>query len=233
MKKISIFLIGLALFIHAPAFSSENRIRIGIQSGPFMPQDWQIQGSSYLYYDPGGQSIGGSIQGFGNGADLAIFGDYFIGNWGLRLEGGARLLQNRKLKYTNSYETRTFENKLTVIPLTLSLLHNVPWTYERFSPYFGLGGGIYFAEWEEKETFSYLGSYDRLWIKGSETPLGVHFMAGLNYRIWQGVIGGFEYRYSFVEAAWELKNEDSQAILKKSRVNIGGVSLGVSVAYEF
>lgn len=234
MKTKITLSILLALLYSSSALSGENRFRLGFQMGPFVPQDWQVQGYAYIYYQPDGNPSSGRAVGFGNGFDLLMFADYIAGDWSIRLEWGARIMQNRKLKYyTLPDYGRTYENKMTVVPVTLSLLRFAGNSAGRFSPYFGFGGGIYFTNWEEFETRTYGSGLLRTWYKGSESPIGAHFLAGLGYRIWKGASLSLETRYSYVHSDWVLKEEDSQQISKRADINIGGISIRLGVSYEF
>ncbi len=213
--------------------AGERQYRFGIQFGPFIPHNWQIQGWTSVWHDQDGSISSGRLEGFGNGIDIILYGQYRFGHWELRFDAGGRLLIKRKLDIiTENSETR-YENRLIIYPFTLSFIRRTDILNSFFSPYFGIGGGIYFADWEEKYSYSYGNSYGRTWLKGSSAPFGVHFLTGIDYHLWRNLYLQFEYRYSYAELNWELKYEDTDEREEIKNLDIGGTSLKLGLGYSF
>jgi opacity protein-like surface antigen len=225
-------LIILLLWLSCPR-AGEKPYRIGFQMGPFIPSDWQIQGGTYVSYEQDGSISGGAVEGFGNGVDLTVYGEYGSGHWGLRVDGGGRRLIRGKIDVVRPNYEQHYENRLVIYPFTLSLIHRAAASSSFFRPYFGVGAGIYFADWEEKYSSSSQFSYVRTWYKGSATPLGLHALAGIEYKVWKNLYINFEYRYSYAEIDWELKDQDTDERYKLDDIGIGGTSLKLGVGYGF
>lgn len=225
------------LFFMVISFSGvsagENLYRFGLQIGPFIPHNWQIQGWTYIYRNQGGSISSGHLEGFGNGIDIILYGQYRFSHWELRFDGGGRLLIRRKLDMVDETSQTRYENRLIVYPFTLSFIRRTDILNTFFSPYFGVGGGIYFADWEEKYSYSYGSTYNRTWLKGSSTPVGVHFLTGIDYDLWRNLYLQFEYRYSYVDSDWELKDQDTDEREMIRDLDIGGTSLKLGLGYSF
>lgn len=213
--------------------ADENLYRFGLQIGPFIPNNWQIQGWTSAWHGQDGSISSGRIEGFGNGIDLILYGQYRLGHWELRFDAGGRLLIRRKLDVITEYSETRYENRLIIYPFTLSFIRRTDILNAFFSPYFGVGGGIYFADWEEKYSWSTQNSYSRTWLKGSSAPFGVHFLTGIDYDLWRNLYLQFEYRYSYAELNWELKNQDTDEREKIKNLDIGGTSLKLGLGYSF
>jgi opacity protein-like surface antigen len=225
--------IVILLTCFSSLWAGEKPYRIGFQIGPFIPYDWKIQGGTYVYLDQDGSLSGGAVEGFGNGIDLVVYGEYRIGSWWLRMDGGGRLLIRGKLDVVRPASERHYENRLIIYPFTLSLIHRAAVARSFFRPYFGVGGGVYFADWEEKYSYSSPTYYVRTWYKGSAAPLGLHVLAGTDCKVWKNLYLNFEYRYSYAEIDWELKDQDTDERRKMDDIGIGGTSLKIGVGYHF
>jgi opacity protein-like surface antigen len=213
--------------------AGENLYRFGLQIGPFIPNNWQIQGWTSVWRDRTGSITSGNLEGFGNGIDIILYGQYRFGHWELRFDAGGRLLIRRKLDIVTENSETHYENRLIIYPFTLSFIRRADILNTFFSPYFGIGGGIYFADWEEKYSYSSGSSYRREWLKGSSAPFGVHFLAGIDYDLWRNLYLQFEYRYSYVDSDWELKDQDTDEREKIRDLDIGGTSLKLGLGYSF
>jgi len=223
----------LILISSGDLYAGDKLYRFGLQIGPFIPNNWQIQGWTSIWRDQDGSITGGNLEGFGNGVDIILYGQYRFRHWELRFDAGGRLLIRRKLDIiTETSETR-YENRLIIYPFTLSFIRRTDILKTFFSPYFGIGGGIYFADWEEKYSYSSGYSYNRVWLKGSSAPFGVHFLTGIDYDLWWNLCLQFEYRYSYVELNWELKDQDTDEREKIKNLDIGGTSLKLGLGYSF
>ncbi len=236
MRKIFSVLL-FCLFFMIQSFggvsAGENLYRFGLQIGPFIPHHWQIQGWTSISRNQDGSITSGHLEGFGNGIDIILYGQYRFGHWELRFDAGGRLLLRRKLDIVSGISETRYENRLIVYPFTLSFIRRTNILNTFFSPYFGIGGGIYFADWEEKYSYSYGNSYSRTWLKGSSAPFGVHFLTGIDYDLWRNLYLQFEYRYSYVESDWELKDQDTDEREKIRDLDIGGTSLKLGLGYSF
>lgn len=235
MSKRMIFKIGiyflLIIVFSQGVFAKEKPFTVGMSVGPFIPQDWQIQGFTAVYFDSAGSPTGAVVSGFGNGVDLSLYGSYyFTNNWGLMLEASARLLQKRKLDMSFTTGKDYFENRLNIVPITLSLIHKISDVNSKISPYLGLGLGVYISDWEQKH---YPEGEERTWLKGSSTNLGVHFLTGFNCPLYHDILFDCELRYSYVEGDWKIKEVDRNTETEFRNLNIGGVSLNIGLGYRF
>ncbi len=236
MRKIFSVLL-FCLFFMVISFggvsAGEDLYRFGLQIGPFIPNNWQIQGWTSVWRDQNGSITSGNLEGFGNGIDIIFYGQYRFGHWELRFDAGGRLLTKRKLDIITEYSDTRYENRLIIYPFTLSFIRRTDILNSFFSPYFGIGGGIYFADWEEKYSYSSSSSYRREWLKGSSAPFGVHFLTGIDYDLWRNLYLQFEYRYSYAELNWELKDQDTDEREEIKNLDIGGTSLKLGLGYSF
>ena len=235
MAKRVFFKIGtyfLMVIVFVPIVSAQGKpFTIGMSIGPFIPQDWQIQGYTAIYFDSEGSPTGALVSGFGPGVDLSLYGSYnFSNNWGLMIKASGRLLQKRKLDMAFTTGNDYFENRLNIFPITLSLKHQISVTNSKISPYLGLGLGIYISDWEQKH---YPEGAERTWLKGSSTTLGVHFLTGFDCPLYHDILFDCELRYSYAEGEWKIKDVDRNTETEFRNLNIGGVSLNIGLGYRF
>ncbi|MEE9554344.1 MAG: outer membrane beta-barrel protein [candidate division Zixibacteria bacterium] len=231
MKRISILIAGLLIVPMVSTVSAQTQLRFGIQSGPFMPQDWQVQGRSVIFNDPVPVQFV-SVSGFGNGADLLLFAEYSGGNFGLRITGGIQLLKKYNYDIQTASGERHLENNLTIIPIVSNVIYRFESSNPKISPYFGFGPGLYIAKWEEKD-FRYYSTFERDWFKGSKTAPGVNVLAGLEYVLYKGLRFGIEFSHSYVSADWRIDDEDSDSNIEYDNLNIGGSSIRLGLIYHF
>ena len=229
------FLIVTAICVNVSA--QEKPYSVGISLGTFIPQDWNIQGMQIEQYDSLGDATGTNVSGFGNGVDLMIYGTYYFTDWGIRLEAGPRLLQEHLLDVIINQDSVYYdENRLNIIPVTLTMFHKIQLPDTKFIPYIGIGPGVYFSSGEQKHYIYYsdtLLSMDRDWDKGSKTFIGVHFLSGLDFPIYHDLYFCGELKYSYVSGDFEIKDEDTKDVLKYDNLNIGGTSLRAGLNYKF
>lgn len=234
-KKLFIFASGLLLIkvFTAGVVAEEKPFEVGIFIGSFNPQNHQIQGQQTIYYGSYGEARNVIVSGFGEGNDLILYGSYFFSSWGLRLESGVRLLLNRKIDVTLTFAREYFEHRLIIVPISLSLIQRIKITDSKFNPYLGIGPEINFVEWEQKH-FTYYGTlFERTWLKGDMIPIGIHFLAGLNFPIYHNLHLGGELKYCYVEGDLTLKNVDTDQKTKLYNLNLGGTSLRFGLNYRF
>lgn len=227
------FCLFLIVISSGDLYAGEREFSVGFQIGPFIPHNWQIQGWTTIWRRQDGSISSGRLEGFGNGMDIILYGQYRFRHWELRFDAGGRLLIRRKLDMVDETSQTRYENRLIVYPFTLSFIRRTDILNTFFSPYFGIGGGIYFADWEEKYSYSSEYSYNRTWLKGSSAPFGVHFLTGIDYDLWRNLYLQFEYRYSYVDSDWELKDQDTDEREKIRDLDIGGTSLKLGLGYGF
>ena len=236
MKRLTACTIGLlmAAILTSTAFAEEKKFTAGIWVGSFIPQDWQIQGQQSVSYDATGEATFANVWGFGNGTELFLYGIYYFSDWGLRLECGARLLQKRKLDIDFPTRSEEYENRLNIIPVSLTLLYRIKIPDTKFTPYVGIGPSIYFTSWETKFFRQVVGlPFERIWLKDSSIPIGMHLLAGLEYPIYKGLYIGGEIKYSYVEGSWELEDQDTGEVTEIKGLNIGGTSIRLGLNYRF
>lgn len=214
------------------AFSNDGIFQLSVQSGPFAPSDWMVQGYEKVTYYGATDYREADADGFGAGAEIIICGRYSEKDWAVLLDTGVRLHTNRKYAINTYGGWQRFENKLTVFPVCLSVIHEIGAGDSAFKPYLGLGPGIYFSSWETKRFYEYAPLY-REWYKGSDTSFGAHFLVGLDYRLYRNFDLKMQYRYSFILSKWELENQDSGTTVNLYDLNIGGTSLRFGIGFNF
>ena len=233
MNKATLTAVGVllfSLFFASTGISGESRFRVGFQLGPFIPADWQVQGQSTT--DHGIFFPSADFSGFGNGIDLILSLEYDLSSWGIRAESGVQLFEARKLRYGTIGLQREFENRLLITPVVFSLIRQFNLDDQRLTPFFGIGGGVYFAEMETKRSYITV-PYDRRWFKESSVLPGFHFLAGFDYRIFKEFFAGFEYRYNYAVGDFHLENVDNDYTTNIYDLNLGGTSLRFGIGYKF
>lgn len=214
--------------------AGEGQFSVGFLIGPFIPQDWQIQGLETATYsfaqDVASEAV---VTGFGNGIDFAISGCYYGADWGLELEVGGRVLIRRKLVVDFAISSEYFENRLIVFPITLSFIHRITIPGSKVIPYLGAGAGVYISDWEQKFFQEGLDVFEREWLKGSANPVGIHFMAGFQRSFYNKLYFDAELRYSYVENDWELEDVDTREKTYPYDLNTGGTSLKLGLGHQF
>ncbi len=233
MNKLSRFIIPVLLLLSVSALSasaSDGHMRIGIRIGHFAPQDWLIQGPAET---PGSRQYwrgyGGTL-GFGDGIDFGFQAGYYFPRWGLRLGLGARS-NTKEAKLQDLWGTWDYKGKLKVYSIELILIHKLAGDNSSFSPYIGIGPGLYIADWEQEIT----GMWSPEW-GGSlrdETATSISFLAGFDYPLIGNIFLNCELVYEYAESDWELEISDSDRSLELRDLNIGGSSLRLGLGYEF
>ncbi len=180
---------------------------------------------------PGGYSTP-EVLGFGTGVDIILSCRYTKSGWGVILDGGVRPHTNREFTINTIFGKRHFDNNLTVIPITVSVIHEIGTGNSRFEPFIGFGTGIYFSTWETEDIYDSI-LIPREWYKGTDVSPGVHFMVGLDYKIFREFILKGEYRYSYIYSDWQLENQDNDDFIRVFDLNLGGTSLRIGVGYNF
>lgn len=235
MSRLSRFIIPVLLLLSVSALSasaSDGHMRIGIRIGHFTPQDWLIQGPAETPGQPHSwQRYGGSM-GFGDGFDFGFQAGYYFPRWGLRLGLGARsLTKEAKVQQEFFWEIWDYKGKLKVYSIELILIHKLAGNNSSFSPYIGIGPGLYIADWEQEIT----GMWSPEW-GGSlrdETAISISFLAGFDYPLIGSIFLNCELGYEYAESDWELEISDSDRSVELRDLNIGGTSLRLGLGYEF
>ena len=230
MKRTLILVLALLMLPYTSAFSGESRFRAGFQLGPFIPADWQVQGQSVT--DHAGGFPSAELFGFGNGVDLILSLEYDLSSWSIRAESGVQLFERRKLRYGTIGFQREYENRMVIIPVVFSLIRAIDLNDPRLSPFFGIGGGVYFVDMETKYRDISV-PYNRTWLKESKVLPGFHLLAGFDYRIVKELFAGFEYRYNIAVGHFHLDNVDNDQRINIYDLNVGGTSLRFGLGYRF
>ncbi|MCD4791682.1 MAG: hypothetical protein K8R54_00485 [Bacteroidales bacterium] len=175
MKTALKFILTISISILVSfSFAQDNKFDIGLRTGVFVPSNWMIQGYQTInYVDGSPTSI--FVTGFGNGTIFNLYAKYFITDYtGIMIEGGANLLHGNKLDLALAPDgdSDIYENSLTIFPINLCLIHKCKFTNTKFSPFTGLGFGIYISEWVQKH---YPANSDGTCLQGKENPLGLKF----------------------------------------------------------
>ncbi len=213
-------------------FAQKKLFTVGIRSGQFHPTNSRIQGTEEVEYDAGGSPTGVAVTGFGDGADVGIYGKYsFADNLDLMFETGVIILKREiSMALTPSGAIDSYENTLTAFPITVSLIHDILITDSKVIPYLGIGAGIYISKWEEKY-FPAVGA--RTWTKGTAAPIGMHFLAGFNYPVYRNILFDCEFRYRQINGNWKIKNVDDKTETEYRDLNTGGISIRLGLSYRF
>jgi len=225
-----IFLI--VIFISQFAYSDNKPFQVSFQLGPVAAGGWLVQGSQQIEFDASTGFKSANALGFGTGIDLVVAGEYSKSNWGILIDTGVRLHNRRKFKINTSMGKQNFENKLTMVPVTLSYIHKIKTVESRLSSFMGFGTGAYFSWWETKD-YLYSDLFMRDWYKGSDISFGAHFLAGLDFKIYRDFLFKSQYRYTYIQSKWEIEDQDSDDRIDIYDLNIGGTSLRFGVGYDF
>jgi opacity protein-like surface antigen len=229
IKSIIIFA-GLLLILQlCPA--QQKTLVLHVNGGIFIPQDHQIQGTEYINYNANGSPVSLFASGIGSGADLRLGITYFTDYYGIGINAGVRPLENRKEELALAPDGLhdRYENRLVMIPVTVNFYYAIQQVASKVQPYLGIGAGIQIAQMELKH---YPENQTRSWIKGDEISPGIQFMAGFSLSLSHGVMMLFEYNYSYFSSDWEMKNQDTNEMIKYINLNTGGTSLTLGIAYR-
>lgn len=235
MNRLSRFIIPVLLLLSVSALrasASERHMRVGIRIGHFIPQDWLIQGPAETpgspYYWRGYR---GTL-GFGDGIDFGFQAGYYFPRWGLRLGLGARSNKKEaKLEEEFFWGIWDYKSKLKVYSVELILIHKLADDNSSFSPYIGIGPGLYIADWKQEITDMWGPEWEE--SLQNETATSISFLAGFDYPlIWSIFLNG-ELVYEYAEADWEFKISGRDMKTELRDLNIGGTSLRLGLGYEF
>lgn len=235
MKKIIYSFVFVIYFIFCNAFTSnveaqDEKFQIGIQSGPFIPQNWQIQGYNQITYS-NGSPVNAINGGFGNGFDMNLSVCYFFTGWGLNLNAGIRMLdKNLEMALAPNGEKVDYESNLNIVPITLSLINKFNIPDSRLVPYVGMGTGVLIATWEQKD---FPENATRTWLKGSANPIDFLFKSGFIFPVYYDLLLTGEISYDYAATTWKIEDVDSGDQYEMRDLNIGGVSLKIGLAFRF
>lgn len=234
MKTIGNFILTFAfIFVIIPnSLAQDKKFNIGIQSGLITPSNSVIEGFHTINYT-NGSPVDLYCTGFGTGAIINVYAKYiFSNNTGLMLEGGVNLFtkNSNELALAPNGEIDMYENKLTIFPVQISLVHNFIITESKFIPYMGAGFGVYISEMEQKH---FPENAPRTWLKANKIPVGVHFLSGFSFPIYHDLMFNFQFTYNYAAADWKIQDVDSDAEIEFKNLKIGGVSLKLGIGFRF
>lgn len=212
--------------------AQDKKFDVGIQNGFFLPSDSYIRGYQIVTY-VNGSPTNIVCSGFGTGAILNLYAKYLFSNsTGLMLETGVNLFTQNKIELALAPigETDMYENKLTIFPIQLSLLHNINIAESKFIPYLGAGVGVYISEMEQKH---YPENATRTWLKSNKVPVGVLFISGFSFPIYHDLMINFQFTYNYASADWKIENVDNDSEFEFKNLNIGGTSLKLGIGFRF
>jgi opacity protein-like surface antigen len=227
MKIYSVCLLFLIYFCPA----QQKTLVLHVNGGFFIPQDHQIQGTEFINYNANGNPVSMFASGIGSGADLRLGITYFTKYYGIGINAGVRPLENRKedLSLAPDGQHDMYENRLILIPVTVNFYYAIQQIDSKVQPYLGIGAGIQIARMELKH---YPENQTRTWIKGDDISPGIQFMVGFSLSFSPNVMALFEYGYSYFSSDWEVKNQDTDEMIKYMGLNTGGTSLTLGIAYR-
>jgi len=224
------YFICLLFLIHfCPA--QQKTLVLHVNGGIFIPQDHQIQGTEYINYNANDSPVSMFASGIGSGADLRLGITYFTKYYGIGINVGLRPIENQKEELALAPDGLhdMYENRLILIPVTVNFYYAIQQIDSKVQPYLGIGAGIQMAQMELK---NYPENQTRTWLKGDEISPGIQFMAGFSFNLSQNVLALFEYSYSYFASDWEVKNQDTDEMIKMIGLNTGGTSLTLGIAYR-
>ena len=238
-RKILYLLLSINLFIGyaSDIYNQSNMFSLGIKSGIFIPQNSVIQGYSWIRYNASGLPTDISAEGFGTGPDSRVYFTYTNNNSGLAVMiefGFISMISNRiDFALAPDGERESYENRMFIMPVTLSSLYKINLKEKKFILYTGFGFSLNLSEWESKHSYYITHEYHSDFAKGSSSPVGIHIINGFEYPLYHSITISFEFKYSFTQSNWEIKNEDSKEIIEYQNLNTGGCSLLIGIGYNF
>jgi opacity protein-like surface antigen len=231
MKICLIGFMGLLFLMHfCPA--QPKTLVFHVNGGLFAPQDHQIQGMECINYNANGSPAAMAASGIGSGADLRLGITYFTKYYGIGIHVGVRPLDNRKEELSLAPDGLhdKYENRLIMIPVTVNFIYAIQQIGSNVQPYLGVGAGIQMAQMEFK--YNSQTTQTHTWMKGDEISPGIQFMAGLSLSLSDNVMALFEYSYSYFASDWEITDQDTDEMIKMIKLNTGGTSLTLGIAYR-
>jgi outer membrane protein W len=212
--------------------AQEKKFDIGLRSGIFVPSHWMIQGINYVNYTDG-SPVNMNIMGFGNGSVLNLYGKFFFNDHvGLTLDGGVVLFHSHseELALAPIGLTDMYENKLTLIPVNLSMIYRIILTDSKLRPFFGAGTGVMIAELSQKH---YPENAERVWLEGKSNPIDLHVFSGFDFPLYHDLIITIECKYNYAASDWTIKSVDHNSESKYKNLNIGGICLKFGLGFKF
>jgi hypothetical protein len=214
-----------------------NIFSLGIKSGIFVPHHSIIQGYSFIRYNSSESPIDLAAEGFGNGSDLRLFCAYTNNRSGLAVMiecGIIAMIGNRiDLALAPDGEHESYENRMIIIPLTFSSIYKIKLKEQKFILDTGFGFSLYLSDWETKHCYYLNHEFHRETAKGNSNPVGIHVISGFEYPIFHTLTMSLEFRYSFVQSNWKIKDQDSKEMMEYRNLNTGGCSLLIGIGYNF
>jgi hypothetical protein len=222
----------LAIISSGDLYAGEKRFSVGFQIGPFIPQDWRIQGTQEILWITDDFVSSATVSGFGHGLDIIVYGEYWPSRWGLRLESGGRILSGRKIDVITPYGPIYYESHLVIYPVSLSFIYRVESPSSDVTPYIGAGTG-FIISYSDQEYSLYSDVFRLEQFEGKSTAMSFHFLSGFEYAIFPAFPLLLEFRYDFAPSDMRLDRVDSEIIRKLEDINMGGTSLRIGAAFRF
>jgi outer membrane protein W len=236
MKKI-ITLLSIAViifcFIAGNNINAQNkRTYIGLNTGLFVPgNDYLVGGVRTVSYDAGGSPVGLFVTGFGTGGDLNISIHHYFSAVGIRLRSGVTILrQNVDLALAPDGDRLAYDNTLDIVPVELSLVYKIDFENSKVVPYLGTGLGFYYGSMETKIMPE---NGQRTWNAASAISGGITSYSGIYIPIYFDLLLNVEVGYNFALGNWELEDQDDQTVTKYEKLNTGGISFNIGLAFRF
>lgn len=212
--------------------AQSKRTYIGLNTGLFVPgNDYIIGGVRTVSYNAGGSPVGLFVTGFGTGGNLNISIHHYFSNVGIRLRSGVTILrQDVDLALAPDGERLAYDNTLDIIPVELSLVYKIDFENSKVVPYFGTGLGFYYGSMETKIMPE---NAQRTWNASSAISGGVACYSGIFIPIYIDLLLNLEVGYNLALGNWEQEDQDDQTVTRYEKLNTGGVSFNIGLAFRF
>ena len=209
-----------------------KRTYIGLNTGLFVPgNDYLVGGVRTVSYDAGGSPVGLFVTGFGTGGNLNISIHHYFSAVGIRLRSGITILrQDVDLALAPDGDRLAYDNTLDIIPVELSLVYKIDFENSKVIPYFGTGLGFYYGSMETKIMPE---NAQRTWNAASAISGGITFYSGIFIPIYFDLLLNLDIGYHVALGNWELEDQDDQTVTRYERLNTGGISFNIGLAFRF
>ncbi len=212
--------------------AGEKQFSVGFQIGPFIPQDWRVQGTEEILWITDDFASSATVSGFGHGFDIILYGEYWPSRWGLRLESGGRILSGRKVDVITPYGPIYYESHLVIYPVSLSFIYRIESPSSDVTPYIGAGTG-FIISYSDQEYSLYSSVFRLEQFEGKSMAMSFHFLSGFEYAIFPRFPLQLEFRYDFAPSDVRLDKIDSEITRELKDINLGGVSLRIGAGFRF
>ena len=210
--------------------SQDKKFYLGIQSGIFVPSNEFIDGYQIITYNDGSPT-GLQASGYGNATDLNLRFQYYISNFGIHFDGGARIFSRAiSMSLAPDGTMETYENTLNIFPIEFGVVYRYVSKNEKVVPYYSVGIGGYYGTMNALHEIENTG---RDWYKGSSFAMGFYHSLGMYMEIYGDLLLNAEIKFNHASSDWHLENQDVNREQKYEKLNTGGAAYKVGLAFRF